>query len=241
MGSLASGFCFEERIVWFSEPFKLWALFCLVFWFFSGPRLGGGCIVTMTLFFDDKSRMTGATGMFVFTVMYVLCVFLFRLTRGHCPHNDAVSTFSPRYGSASRSPPFTRRGFPQSFCFFFGSSSPSGAFFLSSGWVGFPLPCFPLPPPLLALLSSGWVGSPCRVFPVVSPWFLGGWGVVLCVFCFSCYLLLLASLSLLQLGQHGLPTRKPPGPPRPFPWCVGPDPSPAGSRRSDAPGLRAGG
>ena len=54
-GSLASGFCFEERNVWFSEPFKLWALFCLVFWLFSGPRLGGGCIVTMTLFSTTRA------------------------------------------------------------------------------------------------------------------------------------------------------------------------------------------
>ena len=132
---------------------------------------------------------------------------------------------------------------PQRFVSFVGFSWPSGVFFLSSGWVGFPLPCFPLPPPLLALLSSGWVGSPCRVFPVFSPWFSGGLGVVFCVFVF---LLLLPSLAsciflLLQLRQYGLPTRKPPGPPRPFPWCVGPDPSPAGSRRSDAPRLRAGG
>ena len=131
---------------------------------------------------------------------------------------------------------------PQRFCSFFVILLGLVAFlfFLLGGWA-----------PLAALSSSPW--------PMWPFFLLGGWvplavfsrcfphgsrevgGRVLC-FCFSCYLLLLASfLSLLQLGQYGLPTRKPPGPPRPFPWCVGPDPSPAGSRRSDAPRLRAGG
>ena len=111
-------------------------------------------------------------------------------------------------------------------------------FFFLSGWVGFPLPRFP-PSPLfsVAFSSSGWVGSPCRVFPVFSPRFLGGLGGVSGFFlAFSCYLLHLASFSSRpKLGKHGLPTRNPPGPPRPFPWCVCPDPSPAGSRRADAP------
>ena len=104
---------------------------------------------------------------------------------------------------------------PQRFCFFFvGSSWPSGAFFLSSGWVGFPLPCFPLPPPLLALLSSGWVGSPCRVFPVFSPWFLGGWGVVFCVFvspAISC-VLHLSSLATRTTWSTDPQTPRPPPP-----------------------------
>ena len=162
-----------------------------------------------------------------------------RLTRGHCPHNDAVSTFSPCFGSASRSPPFTRRGFPRVFVSFsvFLRLVALSFFF----WVGgVPLAVFSLSPPLLALLSSGWVGSPCRVFPVFSPWFSGGWGVVFCVFvspAISC-ILRLSSLATRTTWSTDPQT---PRPPRPFPWCVGPDPSPAGSRRSDAPGLRAGG
>ena len=72
-------------------------------------------------------------------------------------------------------------------------------FFLSSGWVGLPLAVFsPSPLARVAFLSSGWVGSPCRGFPVFSPWFLGGVGARF--FFFSCYLLRLASFSLLQLG-----------------------------------------
>ena len=85
-------------------------------------------------------------------------------------------------------------------------------------------------------LWVGWVPLLCfsGVFPEVLGWEGGRF--------FLCYLLHLASFSLrCRVGQHGLPTRKPPGPSRSFPWCVCPDPSPAGSRRVDAPGLRAGG
>ena len=43
--------CFAlGKCVWFSEPFKLWALCCLLLWFSLGPLLGGGCIVIMTFF-----------------------------------------------------------------------------------------------------------------------------------------------------------------------------------------------
>ena len=61
--------------MWFSEPFKLWALFCLVFWLFSGPRLGGGVHRHHDVVLDDKSKMTGATGMFVL-LLCMFCVFL---------------------------------------------------------------------------------------------------------------------------------------------------------------------
>ena len=92
--------------------------------------------------------------------------------------------------------------------------------------------------PLVAFFFLWVGGSPCCVFPVFSPRFLGGRGGVF----FFCYLLHLASFSLrCRVGQHGLPTRKPPGPSRPFPWRVCPYPSPAGSRRVDAPRQGRGG
>ena len=125
----------------------------------------------------------------------------------------------------------------------FGFSRLVALFFFLSGWVGFPLPCFPPPPCFCGVfLSSGWLGSPCRVFPVFSPCFSGGLGGVF-VFRVFCYLLHLASFlsPRPKLGKDGLPTRKPPGPPRPFTWHVRPDPSPAGSRRVDVPSERAGG
>ena len=135
---------------------------------------------------------------------------------------------------------FYKAWLPQSFCFFFGVSSPSGVFlFLLGGW-GSPCRVFPVPRLCWLFFLLGGLGPLAafsRCFPHGSR-VGGGW-------CFVFWFLLLSLAScvflLLQLGQHGLPTRKPPGPPRPFPWCVGPDPSPAGSRRSDAPGLRAGG
>ena len=98
---------------------------------------------------------------------------------------------------------------------------------VSSGLVGFPLPRFLFPLPLWLLFLLGWwvpLAAFSRLFPHVS-WVGGG----VC-FCFSCYLLHLASRSLRsRIGQHGLPTRKPPGPPHPVPWRVCPYPSPAGS------------
>ena len=132
---------------------------------------------------------------------------------------------------------------PQRFCSFFVVLLGLVAFFFSFFWVGgLPLPRFPLPPGPCGL-SFLWVGGfPLPCFPGVFPMVLGSLGGRVLCFCFSCYLLLLASfLSLLQLGQHGLPTRKPPGPPRPFPWHVRLHPSPAGSRRVDVPRERAGG
>ena len=60
------------KCVWFFEPFKLWALFCLLFWFSLGPLLGGGCIVAMTFFRrheqDDRRRRS----CFVFVMVFVL-------------------------------------------------------------------------------------------------------------------------------------------------------------------------
>ena len=101
------------------------------------------------------------------------------------------------------------------FCF----SWPSGCFFFLSGWVGFPLPRFLLPRGFFwrfFLLRGGWVPL-AAFFPVFSPRFLGGLGAFL-VFCV--FLLSLASCVFLssrpKLGKHGLPTRKPPGPPALF-------------------------
>ena len=123
------------------------------------------------------------------------------------------------------------------FCF----SGPYGCFFFLSGWVGFPLPRF-LPSPFFPLafffssfLLGGWVplAAFSRCFPRASG--VGWWAflVFLRFLAISCILHLLSSRP--ELGKDGLPTRKPPGPPRPFPWCVCSDPSPAGSRRADAP------
>ena len=123
--------------------------------------------------------------------MYVLCVFC-RLTRGHCPHNDAVSTFSPCLGSASRSPPCTRRGFPRVFVSFSVLLRLVALSFFF--WVGgVPLAVFSLSP-AFAGSSFFWVGwVPLPRFPGVFPMVLGrAGGGVLC-FCFSCYLLHLAS------------------------------------------------
>ena len=125
---------------------------------------------------------------------------------------------------------------PQRFCFFFLAvllGLVALSFFLLGGWGS---PCRVFPPPCLCGSSFFWVGwvllaAFSRCFPHGSR--VGGGSC----FVFLFLLLPLASciFFLLQLGQYGLPTRKPPGPPRPLPWCVGPDPSPAGSRRSDAP------
>ena len=154
------------------------------------------------------------------------------------PHHDSASTSSPCHGSASCRPPSSRRGFPQvilSILFVF--SRLVALFFFLSGWVGFPLPRFP-PSPLFRwrfLPLGGWgpLAASSRRFPRVS-WVF--WGSFLGFRVFFCYLLHLASFSSRpKLGKDGLPTRKPPGPPRPFPWCVCSDPSPAGSRRADAP------
>ena len=110
------------------------------------------------------------------------------------------------------------------FCFSFLASSGASCFL----WVGgVPLAAFSLPLPLWLPFLLGWwvpLAAFSRLFPHVS-WVGGG----VC-FCFSCYLLHLASRSLRsRIGQHGLPTRKPPGPPHPVPWRVCPYPSPAGS------------
>ena len=99
-------------------------------------------------------------------------------------------------------------------------------------WVcGAPLAVFSLPLPLWRFFPlGGWV--PLAAFsPCFPPGFLGAWGCdFVDSFFFSCYLLHLASRSLRsRIGQHGLPTRKPPGPPHPVPWRVCPYPSPAGS------------
>ena len=125
----------------------------------------------------------------------------------------------------------------------FGFSRLVALFFFLSGWVGFPLPCFPPPPCFCGVFSFLWVvGVPLPRFPGVFPVLLGRVGGRFRV---SRFLLSLASCIFLsprpKLGKDGLPTRKPPGPPRPFTWHVRPYPSPAGSRRVDVPSERAGG
>ena len=83
---------------------------------------------------------------------------------GRCPHDDSVSSSSRCHGSASCSPPLTRRGAPSVFVdFFFG-------FFLglvTSGLVGFPLPCFFLP-----LVSWFWVVGLGILLSLASCFFL---------------------------------------------------------------------
>ena len=83
---------------------------------------------------------------------------------------------------------------------------------------------------------GGW-GSPCRVFllPPVSVVFCFLWVGWVPLPCFPGGFPVSFLPCRIGLGQDGLPTRKPPGPPRPFPWRVCPHPSPAGSRRVDAP------
>ena len=73
--------------------------------------------------------------------------------------------------------------------FFPGSYWPSGAFFLSSGLVGFPLPCFSSP----SFLASGWLG----------------WGFPAC----SCVLHLFLSLAAREPWSTD---PQPPRPPQPF-------------------------
>ena len=96
-----------------------------------------------------------------------------------------------------------------------GFFSPSGAFFLSSGLVGCPLPCFPLPPCPCGL-SFFWVGgSPLPCFPGVSPMFLGRGGVVFCVFvspAISCILRLFLSLATRAIWSTDPQTPRPPPP-----------------------------
>ena len=130
---------------------------------------------------------------------------------------SATSTLS--WASSSRCSP---QAISPGFCFFFLRL----VALCVSLWVGgVPLAVFSPSPALVVFLSSGLVCSPCGVFPVVSPCFSGGRGGRF----FLCYLLHLAFFSSrFRVGQDGLPTRKTPGPPRPFPWCVRPDPSPAG-------------
>ena len=99
-------------------------------------------------------------------------------------------------------------------------------------WVGgAPLAVFSLPLPLWRFFPlGGWVPlavfSPC--FPPVS-WVRGG--AILSILFFSPAISCILHLVLFKgrVGQHGLPTRKPPGPPHPVPWRVCPYPSPAGS------------
>ena len=134
-------------------------------------------------------------------------------TGGCCPHDDPVSTNSRCYGSASCSPPLTRRGSPSDFVLFsvlLGLVALS--FFLLGGW-GAPCRVFLFPLALVAVLSSGWVGSPCRVIPVFSPWFLGGWGGV-----FVFLLPSLASCIFLSLAARKTWSTDPqtPRPPPPF-------------------------
>ena len=117
---------------------------------------------------------------------------------GFAPHNDTASTFSPCYGSASRSPAFIKAWHPQTFCCFF--------LLVFLGLAA------------LFFFLLGWWGSPCRVFPPPCFLVLGGW-----VGDFS-YLLRLASFFLLHLGQPGHPTRNPPGPHSPLSWRVATSP-----------------
>ena len=108
--------------------------------------------------------------------------------------------------------------FPARFCRFLFSScgffSPSGAFFLSSGLVGCPLPCFSLPlgPCGSSFFWVGWV--PLPRFPGVSPMFLGRVGLVFCVFvspATSC-VLHLSSLATRTTWSTDPQTPRPPPP-----------------------------
>ena len=110
---------------------------------------------------------------------FVLVFVLVDLTEGRqcLPRNDWASTSSRCHGSTAGSSSCPRRGSPRDFVSLFVVSSwPSGAFFLSSGWAGFPLPCFPFPRRCgSSFFWVGWVPLPRfpGVFPMVLGW-LGG-------------------------------------------------------------------
>ena len=128
------------------------------------------------------SRTTGDGGVVLFFL--VLWVCFCRLDRGEAmPPPQRLGEYKlemPRLNSWS----FVtlKAWLPQRFVSLFVVSSwPSGFFFLSSGWVGFPLPCFPSPRRCgSSFLWVGWVPLPRfpGVFPMVLGW-VGG-----CVLCF---------------------------------------------------------
>ena len=181
------------KCVWFFEPFKLWALFlAYCSGFFSGPLPGWGVHRRNDFLFDDMSRTTGDGGAVCF---WLWCLFLStRLRGGQClPHNDWASTSSRCYGSTAGSSSRSRRGSPSDFVSF--SSVLLGlvalSFFLLGGW-GSPCRVFPFPRRCgSSFLWVGWV--PLPRFPGVFPRVLGGEGGRVSCFCFSCYLLRLAS------------------------------------------------
>ena len=149
--------------------------------------------------------------------MFLLwCLFLVDSTDGrHClPHNDWASSSSSCYGSTAGASSRSRRG-SQRFASFLSVllGLVALSFFLLGGW-GSPCRVFPFPRRFwLFFLWVGWV--PLPRFPGVFPMVLGRVGGRVSCFVFLFLLLFLASciFLLLQLGQHGLPTRKPPGPP----------------------------
>ena len=81
-----------------------------------------------------------------------LCCFLCGVDWGAvAPHHDSASSSSRCHGSASCSPPLTRRGAPSVFVVFL---------LLLLGLVA------------LFFFLLGWWGSPCRVFPIpLVSWF----------------------------------------------------------------------
>ena len=75
LGFLYRCFALGKR-VWSFEPFKLRALFRLLVLVLLGRPLGGGVHSHNDVLFDDKSRLTGVTGVFVFLV-FVSLLLLF--------------------------------------------------------------------------------------------------------------------------------------------------------------------
>ena len=149
------------------SPSNLGPCVVFLFWFLRSPSGWGGVHRHNDFFFDDKSRTTEVTGVFV------------------CCHGCSVFSGSTDWGGLC--PPqrhreyvlamlrisielaaFTKAWHPQailSIPFSVFVAWPSGAFLLSSGLVGFPLPCCSSPS---FLFPGGWVGVFCCLLHLAS-------------------------------------------------------------------------
>ena len=188
---------------------------CLFVPVFSGPPSGWGVHRRNDFLFNDMSRATRDEGAVLLFVM--VFVFVDSTAGRHClPHDDSVSTSSRCYGSTSCLPPLTRRGSPSDFVPFLSVllGLVAVSFFFLGGWVGFPLPRFPLPPPLWLFFPLGGLG-PLAVFSRCFPH--GSWvggGLRFCVFvspAISC-VLHLSSLATRTIWSTDPQTPRPPPP-----------------------------
>ena len=144
-----------------------------------------------------------------------LFVFLFSTRRGGFAPTTTVRV-QARVATAQQLAPCRAQGVasPSHFVdlFFFRFFSPSGVFFLSSGLVGLPLPCFSLPPGprSVSFFWVGWVPLPCfpRFFPHGS--WVGGGGVSFFVSPATSCFLHLSSLAARKIWSTDPQTPRPP-------------------------------